>query len=501
MLMCGFTAPHWDEKAKRLVDELYIGNFVLFSRNITNYENTSKLCGEINAYSSIRLDKKPFISIDEECGMVRRLYGISTHFPGNLAVAAIDSETACQALGERLGKELADLGINMDFAPSLDVNVNPDNPVIGMRSYGDSPERVARLGLAMGKGLKESGVIPVFKHFPGHGDTAVDSHFGIPLINHSMDRLNEIELYPFKEAIKQNADCIMVSHLLFEAIDPEHPATLSRKVVHDFLKTELGFDGITVTDCLEMEAITKSYGIGEAAVRAIEAGIDIVLVSHTYEAQKTCVEAIYQAVESGRISMDAIENSVSKIDRYKQKLNRTGFAADINKTEHLEFAGRLYRQSVTLAAGELPPIDAQHFICLGVEAFQGTPAEDFPKPSLNFASTVSTRLHLDAVSFCNQPDDALIDHLVLLASQKNGMILGLADAHRFKSQRKLYERLLALGKSIVVVSLRMPYDLMGLPAPQTHLCSYEYTPMAIEAVCDALKRQIKPGGALPLKIS
>ena len=500
MMMCGFASPYFDEKAKRLVDELFIGNFVLFSRNIRDKETTLRLCAELGYHAHIKLGKQPFISIDEECGMVRRLHGVTTPFPGCLAVAAAGDASLAGQMGEMLGKELIDVGINMDFAPDIDVNVNPDNPVIGMRSYGDKPENVASFGISMAEGLRKSGVVPVFKHFPGHGDTAVDSHFGIPSIDHSMERLNRIELYPFKKALLNGAECFMVSHLLFRSIDPENPATLSYKVIRDFLKTKLGFNGIAISDCMEMAAITKNCNIGEACVRAVLSGIDIVLVSHTYEAQEEASEAIYRAVQEGRISMGIIDSALERIDRSKRGLPGLNFKPVYDHVKHNEFARNLYRRSITLADGTIPAIHSDTCVCLGVKAFQGTPAEDIPSPELDFSHIVSKSLHCDSISFDKDIDDKNIDELVRRAENKDLIILGIGDAHRFLNQRKLYNRLLERKKRMIVVSLRMPYDLAGLLKPTAHLCTYEYTFMAIEALCLVMKGELNPTGVLPLKI-
>lgn len=262
-----------------------------------------------------------WIAIDQEGGMVARIdHKRVSRIPGNMALGATGNPDYSYGVSRVSAEELLQLGINMNFAPCLDVNNNARNPVIGVRSFGEDPERVAEHGVAVIKAFQEKGLSAAAKHFPGHGDTNVDSHMGLATVEHDLDRLQQVELKPFIEAIRAGVDVIMTAHVIFPAIEPERiPATLSRSVLTGLLREDLAYDGIIVTDCLEMHAIAKFFGIGEGAVNAIEAGADVVLVSHTLNDQIEAIEAVKHAVRTGRISEKTIDAAVTRILALKNK--------------------------------------------------------------------------------------------------------------------------------------------------------------------------------------
>lgn len=207
----------------------------------------------------------------------------------------------------------------MDFAPVMDINSNPDNPVIGSRSFGNEAKIVSEMGIAMLQGIKQEGVIPVVKHFPGHGDTSVDSHLGLPVVEHDMERLRKLELVPFAKAIEEGADVVMVAHLLMPKLDAEQPASFSKAVIHDVLREELSFEGVVVTDDMTMGAIVKHYDIGEAAVKFIQGGGNIVLVGHERERQLAVIDALTAAVKRGDIPAEVLDERVYTILKLKEK--------------------------------------------------------------------------------------------------------------------------------------------------------------------------------------
>lgn len=237
------------------------------------------------------------------------------------APVAQDSKNISFQVGNIIGEELQLLGFNMDFAPVLDINSNPQNPVIGERAFGSKPDLVSRLGIQTMKGLQAKNIISVVKHFPGHGDTSVDSHLGLPRVNHDLKRLQSFELLPFVEAIKNDVDAIMIAHLLITQLDSANPATLSKTLITDLLREEMGFQGVVFTDDLTMGAIDDNYDLGKAAVKAVNAGSDIVLVCHDYAQQKAVIKALYQAATQGEIREERIEESVYRILKLKQKYN------------------------------------------------------------------------------------------------------------------------------------------------------------------------------------
>lgn len=321
LFQVGFQSKSIDREIKDLIENYHIGGVIYFTRNIENLEQTASLSKNLQ---ELALDSGAgiplFISVDQEGGKVRRIKDL-TYFPANIEIGATGDKELSRKAAAVTAKELKGLGINVNLAPVLDVNNNPANPVIGERSFGADPILVAEMGVAYIKGLQAEGIIATAKHFPGHGDTAVDSHFDLPVINHSRERLDQVELYPFKKAIEAGVDSIMVAHIYFSTIESEAgiPATLSKAVLNDLLREDLNFEGVIITDDLEMGAITNFFGTAAGAVKTIEAGSDIVLISHSYDKQKQAIEAVIAAVENGRISEKRIEESLRRIIKLKGK--------------------------------------------------------------------------------------------------------------------------------------------------------------------------------------
>lgn len=317
LLWCGWgEAPEPDPKsyndhARYLAEGLGVGGLVLFTRNLGTPDEIAALVGTLRAHSATPL----LIGIDQEGGRVSRLPLPGMVFPGNMALGKLDRPEATRQVHRALGEQLAALGIDVDFAPSLDVNNNPANPIIGVRSFGEDPGLVARHGVEAVAGFREAGVLPVVKHFPGHGDTQADSHLELPCQPADRARLESVELVPFRAALAEPALAVMTTHILFPALDPELPSTLSPRILSGLLRDELGFDGLVVTDCLEMKGIASHWSPEETAVLAIEAGADMLLVCHTRETQARMHAALCRAVREGRLTEERLAQSVTRIDR------------------------------------------------------------------------------------------------------------------------------------------------------------------------------------------
>ncbi len=260
LIIAGFDGYEYDEHLRRLIEDYKVANIILFTRNIQSLKQLITLNKKLYEEIIKNTETIPFISIDQEGGMVTRIMDGATFWPGNMTLCATGNSNHAYVVGKGMGEELTHLGINMNLAPSLDVNNNPMNPVIGVRSYSDQPEVVAEYGCNYIKGLQEQGVIATAKHFPGHGDTNVDSHLGLPTIAHDMDRLNQIELLPFKKAIDAGVDAIMSAHIVFEKIEKNGlPATLSYQILTDLLRNTYHYQGLIVSDCMQMKAIDVKY--------------------------------------------------------------------------------------------------------------------------------------------------------------------------------------------------------------------------------------------------
>ena len=320
LLIGGFEGTEIGDQATRLVQEYQVGGLILYGRNIAG---AGQLVTLTNGLKALNGDGIPlFLSIDQEGGGVDRMPPEVRRTPGAYCVGQTGSVPAAQSYGDVLAAECAAFGLNLDFAPVLDVWSNPGNTVIGQRAFSADARTVAGLGPAAARRMMDQGVIPAVKHFPGHGDTAVDSHVGLPVVDKSPEELEETELIPFRAAIQSagtdgQVPAVMVAHILLTQLDPERPASLSPAVVTGLLRDELGFAGAVLTDDLTMGAVTQSYGLGEAAVLAVEAGCDILLVCHGQDSVPAVRTALLEAVASGRITAERLDESVYRILRLK----------------------------------------------------------------------------------------------------------------------------------------------------------------------------------------
>ncbi|MEJ8304907.1 beta-N-acetylhexosaminidase [Saccharibacillus sacchari] len=320
MLLGGFDGRTMNAAAMQLIAAYRTGGIIYFSRNVSSPEQVAALTRELQEAAEANGVPPLWISIDQEGGMVARITEGVTLMPGQMAIAAAGSTEDAYRCAYISGRELRSLGINLNYAPVLDVNNNPANPVIGVRSFGESPEIAAAFGAATIGGLQDAGVGATAKHFPGHGDTDVDSHLDLPTVPHDRARMDRVELVPFKQAVKQGVDAVMSAHIYFPALEEAKlPVTLSPAVLTGLLREELGFDGIITTDCMEMNAIAEHYGVAEASVLAVLAGADQVLVSHRLDRQGAALNALENAVQSGRIAESRIDDSVRRLLRMKWK--------------------------------------------------------------------------------------------------------------------------------------------------------------------------------------
>lgn len=316
LLIGGFEGTEIGDQATRLVQEYQVGGLILYGRNIAG---AGQLVTLTNGLKALNGDGIPlFLSIDQEGGGVDRMPPEVRRTPGAYCVGQTGSVPAAQSYGDVLAAECAAFGLNLDFAPVLDVWSNPGNTVIGQRAFSADARTVAGLGPAAARRMMDQGIIPAVKHFPGHGDTVVDSHVGLPVVDKSLEELEKTELIPFRAAIQSagtdgQVPAVMVAHILLTQLDPERPASLSPAVVTGLLREELGFAGAVLTDDLTMGAVTQSYGLGEAAVLAVEAGCDILLVCHGPDSVPAVRTALLEAAASGRITAERLDESVYRI--------------------------------------------------------------------------------------------------------------------------------------------------------------------------------------------
>lgn len=345
LLIIGLEGKIINETTRKMIEEYKVGGFIYFARNI---EDTDQLLNLTKDLKSLN-DKNPaglFISIDEEGGRVSRLPKTYKKLPNSKIIGDLDDVKLSYEYGQLLGYRLNTVGVNLNFAPVLDINSNPHNPVIGNRSFGNTADIVSRNGVALFKGMESTGVIPTVKHFPGHGDTSVDSHINLPIVNKSLKELVDLELIPFKAAIEENIDMIMVAHILFPELDKVYPSTMSKNILNDLLRGDLDFNGVIISDDLTMGAIVENYTLENAALEFLKAGGDIALVCHGGDNPIRVINRIKEGINNGEITIEDIDDKVYRILSLKEKYELKSNGKDIMDLENLDKLTNVFLQKI-----------------------------------------------------------------------------------------------------------------------------------------------------------
>jgi beta-N-acetylhexosaminidase len=318
--MVGFEGLAASGDVKALIRDFGVAHVILFGRNVDGPEQVAELVRELQSAAREAGHERPLlVGVDQEGGRVSRMKEPWTVWPPPRALGRTGSEETARRVGVALAEELRACGIAINIAPVVDVDTNPNNPVIGDRSFGDDPDLVGRLGAAMIRGLQDGGVAACAKHFPGHGDTEVDSHLDLPVVEHSRSRLDEVELPPFRACIEAGVATVLPGHVLVRELDEERPATLSPSVVRRLLREEMGFDGVVLTDDMEMKAVARRWRPAELSVMAAKAGCDILEFCHTHDAQVEAIEGLIRAVEAEEISFGDMEESEGRVKQLQER--------------------------------------------------------------------------------------------------------------------------------------------------------------------------------------
>jgi Beta-glucosidase-related glycosidases len=491
-LCIGLQGTTLTTETRAFIQKHKIGNVILFSRSIESREQMIRLTNEVQALVLECTGHPALISIDQEGGVVQRLPADAVSIPGAMAVSAAGSEEDAYKLGLGTGAQLRELGANFDLAPSLDVNSNPENPVIGVRSYGSDPKRVAAFGLAMARGLMDGGSLPCVKHFPGHGDTAVDSHIGLPVVEKTAEELEKVELYPFRQAVKEKIPCVMTTHIVFPKIDESGlPATLSKKILTELLREKLGFDGMVITDCLEMQAIQAHYGTAEGAVMALGAGADLLCISHTLALAEEAIKQISAAVQNGTLPETRVRDAANRVLHAKSLLPAPAKPlADIDS--FVRCAAEVRERSLTLLRGDILKPDADTFF-IGSLAYRSTLASSAADGSISFPKEMAAAFSADYRVISVNPDAEEIAACVKAANRRN-VVVGLYNAQFNAGQLQLCKALSESGCTLTAIALRNPYDLLKLEEAATAIAAYEYTHAVFKALIRLLRGEIKPQG-------
>ena len=480
------------------------------SLNIDNPTQVRRLTVSLQRLAR-ELDLPPFlIAADQEGGQLMAIGEGTTPLPGNMALGATGSTKLARRAGEVLGRELAAMGVNVNYAPSCDVNINPMNPVIGIRSFGEGPAAVAQLASAMIEGIQSQGVAATAKHFPGHGDTAGDSHHGLPSVPHTLERLQQVEFLPFQAAIAADTKLMMTAHLALPALDgPDAPpATLSRRILHGLLREELGFKGVIVTDAMDMGAIRQGDALGEDGARAAAAGADLLLLTSNPDDQRRVYENLLSALQHGDLDAKSISASVDRILSLKRWLadHPQPELSIIGCTAHQAVADEIAERSITLVRDDakLLPLKldtAQRIAVVVPRPVDLTPADtsSYVTPGLGVAIR-QFHSNVDEYLIPYSPDAEEIATLLERLRGYDMLILGTLNAYASPNQAKFVRRVLKLDIPSVVVALRLPYDLAAFPEVKTYLCTYSILEPSMQALAKALFGQAEFEGKLPVSI-
>jgi beta-N-acetylhexosaminidase len=487
VICVGFDGTRIDSALEAQLRATPFAGLILFARNIESLAQTRALTDQIR-----EIYRNPVIAIDQEGGRVARLRQSVEELPAMMAVAATGDLALAHRAGAQLGFDLRRAGVNLDFAPVLDLALFRMNTVIGARSFGDDPERVARLAGEFANGLRSQGMIPTFKHFPGHGSTEIDSHLDLPAIDLDEAMLRARDLVPFARLLP-SAEALMTAHIVVRALDRERAATVSRRILTDLLREELGFRGVCFTDCMQMDAIAKTIGSAAGSVEALVAGADCVLISHSIDIAQQSIDRIVAAVESRHLPLARLQEAHDRVSALRASLQ-----APLSMDAAAPYAGvgrEIGARAVTVIRGEARADAAQSIVLTfegtTVEGVQGLHAEHAALPAP--VPLQQLRLPLD-------PDqaDAGAALAQLSKSGKRPIVL-MRRAHVYAKQFDAVQRVLREFPDALIVSTREPFDALSLAQANHLLCTYGDDAPSLAGLSDVIFGGAPATGKLPLE--
>jgi len=483
-----------------------IGGVILFSRNIDSPDQLAELaqaCYQAATYPTL-------IAIDQEGGAVSRLRRDFTESPGAMALGAGNNPQTAQNIASVLGAEMHTLGVNWNLAPVADLALNLENTSISTRSPGSNPQHVAEMVTAQVKGFQAASVAACVKHFPGLGNTMVDTHDGAAESFDDLETLRNRDFVPFQAAIDAGVASILVNHVKYPAIDPDNPAVFSSKVI-EMLRHEMNFGGIIATDCLEMGAISENYSPTEAAILAASAGIDLLFFSHTQEKQQAAWMALFGAAISGRLNMDMLDESVERILHFKESYPVNAMAdfhdiMTIGNPEHRKISVDAARDGIVLIDGEIHQLEME--ANLGDYALiEFDPTTVSAAISAHHQTTLAAFLRKQLPEVTNlvlPPDDIrpeLQQEALQLAGSVKTIILATRNAHLMPAQEYLAQQIINTANHVILLCLRNPYDAGVLTGADTVLCTCGDSRPSLEACVHALMGEFIPTGTLPVALT
>lgn len=507
------------DRTKQLIQRLKVGSVIFYSfpdpEKTTTYTNTLQQWAKKSS-SGIPI----LVGSDLEYGPRANVSGDTTLLPHQMGLAATENPESARIAAEITAEEGRAMGIHWNFAPSADLNTNPENPVIGVRSFGSLPDEVSKFVEAAVRGYQENGMIATLKHYPGHGNTSTDSHYGLPEVNYGREKLEQ-HLEPFQAGIDAGADAVMTAHILVNAVDTSYPATTSKKVIHGLLRKQQGFEGVIVSDAMNMGAIEDSLGKVNAAVKAIQSGVDIVMSAGNYWDTLEIRDGLLEAVKNGEISKSSINRSVKRVLELKQDygLLRGRVIKDSSRAKRLagspdnsKSALNIAREAVTLVRDRknIVPVDEKdsNILLVGVKDSTNLIKEEIEK--LLPGSTVSTYVTPNASRYNSwSPSSAGIEKAVNLATDADiAVVLTFSTGKLPDTQVELARKLVDREENTIVIAEGLPYDVRKLPFVSTFIATYSYNRwnspregngLMATTVAELLAGKIKPEGELPVE--
>ncbi len=503
MIGLAFSGDSYSPELKMQVEDIEAGLIIYFKDNCVTPKQIFDLNKTINQQAKI----PPFIAIDQEGGMVARVTEGIVQSPGAMAIGATKKKENAYQLAKNMGIELRHLGFNFNFAPVGDVNNNAKNPVINVRSYSEDPHMVADYMVEAIKGYHEAGLMTSVKHFPGHGDTAVDSHVGLPVVDFDKSRLDQMELVPFQRVIDLDLPGIMASHVLYTKYDDTYPTTLSKKIITGLLREEMGFKGLVVTDSLTMSAVFDNFSLEEIVYNGFNSGCDILLLcgARNIEMQKEFANTALRLAEEGKIPMEMIDASVERIMKYKEMYNVGEMAntfediqGDLEEPQRMEFAEQVAEDALTLVRNDknlLPLCKNEKILVVFPKIKVVTLVENDDNTLSCLADYMPFSVDKHYISIQPTEDEQI--ELLEKVNKYDKVVYCSYNANFNPSQADLINQI--DKQKIVVVAVRTPYDINVLNVP-TYVCSYEASVLSFKALAKYLTGEIEAKGVLPVSI-
>jgi beta-N-acetylhexosaminidase len=512
--------------AGELIDRYKLGGIVYFrwTNNLGEPAQIAHLSNGIQEAALRQPGRIPMlIATDQEHGVVSRVWSPATEFPGNMALGATRRPADSYAAYRVTAKELGALGINQNYAPVADVNINPLNPIIGVRSFGESPDLVSQMTAAAVEGSQRAGVSATLKHFPGHGDTVTDSHSGVPWIFHTREEWEQTDAPPFRAGIAAGVDMIMTAHVIMPELQSDcdvatqqgcDPATLDPEILTGLLREELGYRGVVVTDALNMAGVREKYGDERIPVLALKAGVDMPMMVDTTTdtvSLEVAYNAVLNAVRGGELTEDRIDQSVYRVLALKRRRGLFGdpfvserrAARRLGTPGHLAKAQRVGDHSVTLVKNDagLLPLGGGGAERVLVTGYRSVSETSNAEPAAHLAAALRGEgVPIELFETGSAPDAATITTAVSRAQANDVVVVATSNASGSATQRDLVSALLGSGKPVVLVATRNPYDIASFPQAATYLATYSWTKPAMRAVGRILVGEVNPVGRLPVRI-